>query len=166
MAEFQHQRHKVPRALARPRELVVACAPLRSNVNVSRIVRACGCCAVQRFIYCGTGRVIDKIARDGATTVKVETRRSLPPVLRELRGEGFCLVGLEQTTASVDLYDYAFHRRSVLVVGNERQGLKREVLELLDAVVEIPVYGLPYSHNVATATAIALYEYSRQFPDG
>ena len=39
-------------------------------------------------------------------------------------------------------------------------------LNLLDDVVEIPVWGLPYSHNVATAAAMALYEYCRQFPDG
>ena len=41
-----------------------------------------------------------------------------------------------------------------------------EVLALLDDAVEIPMYGLPYSHNVATATSIALYEYCRQFPQG
>ena len=31
---------------------------------------------------------------------------------------------------------------------------------------EIPVYGLPYAHNVATATAMALYEFCRQYPEG
>ena len=40
------------------------------------------------------------------------------------------------------------------------------VLALVDDVVEIPVYGLPFSYNVATAAAMALYEYCRQFPEG
>jgi len=40
------------------------------------------------------------------------------------------------------------------------------LLELMDEVVEIPVYGLPMSYNVATATAMAVYEYCRQFPNG
>ena len=35
-----------------------------------------------------------------------------------------------------------------------------------DDVVEIPVYGLPHAYNVATATAMALYEYCRQYPSG
>ena len=52
------------------------------------------------------------------------------------------------------------------MIGNERLGLTDESLNLLDRVVEIPVYGLPYSHNVATAVAMALYEYCRQFPRG
>jgi tRNA G18 (ribose-2'-O)-methylase SpoU len=40
------------------------------------------------------------------------------------------------------------------------------VLRVLDRVVEIPVYGMPYSHNAATAAAMALYEYCRQYPQG
>ena len=59
-----------------------------------------------------------------------------------------------------------FVRRTVLVVGNERTGLNDEILPLLDDVVEIPVFGLPHSFNVATATSMAMYEYCRQFPHG
>ena len=40
------------------------------------------------------------------------------------------------------------------------------MLRLLDHAVEIPVYGLPYAHNAATAAAMALYEYCRQYPRG
>ena len=54
----------------------------------------------------------------------------------------------------------------MLVVGNERLGIEPEVLRLLDHTIEIPVYGLPHAHNVATATVMALYEYCRQYPQG
>ena len=63
-------------------------------------------------------------------------------------------------------YDFRFDRRTCLVAGNERLGITEDLLVHLDATVEIPMYGLPYSHNVATATAIAIYEYCRQFPRG
>jgi tRNA G18 (ribose-2'-O)-methylase SpoU len=166
MTDFDHQRHKPPTVLAEPRPLVVACTPLRSNVNLSRIVRAAGCCGVQRVIACGAAKVVSRIARDGAEQVELEVHRTLPPVLRELREQGYSLVALEQATHSQCLYDFGFARRTVLVVGNERTGLTAEELRLVDRVVEIPVYGLPYSHNVATATAMAMYEYCRQFPAG
>jgi tRNA G18 (ribose-2'-O)-methylase SpoU len=166
MPDFTHERHKPPTPLQRPRELVVACAPLRSNVNLSRIVRAASCSGVSTVLACGTAKVIDKIARDGADTIRIEVHRTLPPVLKELRAQGYQLVGLEQTSGSRSLFDFQFERRTALVVGNERAGLEDDVLCLLDHVVEIPVYGLPYSHNVATATAIALYEYCRQYPQG
>ncbi|HTU25544.1 MAG TPA: TrmH family RNA methyltransferase [Pirellulales bacterium] len=166
MTRFVHQRHKPPTALERPRELVVACAPLRSNINLSHIVRVAGCVAVERVICCGNAKVVDKIARDGADSVTIEVHRTLPPVLAVLREEGYRLVGVEQTTHAVNLSDYQFQRRTALVIGNERLGLTEDLLALVDDVVEIPVWGLPFSYNVATATTIALYEYCRQFPGG
>lgn len=166
MSEFVQQRHRPLAPLDRPRELVLVCAPLRSNVNLSRIVRAASCCGVPRIVVCGNFKIDRKIARDGAEQVVVESHRTLPPVLKKLRDEGFRLVGLEQTTDSHSLYEYRFDRRTALVIGNERQGLTDELLPLLHDVVEIPVYGLPFSFNVATATAISLYEYCRQFPRG
>jgi tRNA G18 (ribose-2'-O)-methylase SpoU len=166
MSDFIHQRNKPATALEHPRELIVACAPMRSNVNLSRIVRAAGCCGIQRVIACGAARVDQKIARDGAETVEIEVHRTLPPVLKRLREEGYQLVGLEQTSGSQCLYDFRFQRKTVLVIGNERLGLEADVLALVHHTVEIPVYGLPYAHNVATATAMALYEFCRQFPHG
>ena len=166
MPQFIQQRHKPPVALERPRELVVACPPLRSNINLSRIVRAAGCCGVRRVICCANARVLEEIARDAAQALELERHRTLAPVLVRLRREGYQVVGLEQTTASESLYSFRFERRTVLVVGNERTGIEPDVLGLLDRAVEIPVYGLPYAHNVATAAAIAMYEYCRQYPSG
>jgi tRNA G18 (ribose-2'-O)-methylase SpoU len=144
---------------------------MRSNVNLSRIVRTAGCCGVQEMICCGNAKIIDKIARDSVddenpAAVEIHLHRTLASPLKERKQSGYRLVGLEQTTGSRCLYDYPFHRRSVLVVGNERLGLDDDILRLVDDTVEIPVYGLPYAYNVATAAAMALYEYCRQFPRG
>ena len=87
-------------------------------------------------------------------------------MLKKLRQEGYRLVGLEQTTNSHNLHEYAFSRKTALVIGNERLGLEDDALTLLDDVVEIAVYGMPYSYNAAAATTMALYEYCRQFPTG
>jgi tRNA G18 (ribose-2'-O)-methylase SpoU len=164
--EFAQQRHKPPSPLDRPRELLIACAPLRSNVNLSHVIRLAGCAGVQRVICCGNNKVIDKIARDGADSVQLEAHRTLPPVLKQLKADGYELVGLEQTNDSQSLYDFQFDRRTALVVGNERHGLNEEELAVVDRVVEIPVYGLPYAYNVHTAVAMTVYEYCRQFPAG
>ena len=145
---------------------MLACPPLRSNVNLSRIVRTAGCCGLQRLIVCGNPRIDTKIARDSLEQVEIEVRRSLVPVLKRLKADRFQIVGLEQTSNSVSLYDFEFPKRTVLVVGNEREGLSEDILNALDHVVEIPVFGQPNSYNVASATAMALYEYCRQYPEG
>ena len=164
--KFEHLRHKPPTELVEERPLIVACSPLRSHVNLSMIFRTAGCCGVREIIATGNAKLIGKIARDGAEQVKLTTKNSLPPVLKKLKQAGYILVGLEQTTNSTRLADYTFEKKTVLVVGAEREGLSDDCLVLLDAVVEIPVWGLPYSYNVATATSMALYEYCRQFPAG
>ncbi len=115
---------------------------------------------------CGNAKIDPKIARDGAEKLPISRHRSLAPVLKELKQTGYTLVGLEQTTNSHDIHHFSFVRKTVLVIGNERLGITDDILSLLDAVIEIPVYGMPYSFNVATATCMALYEFCRQFPEG
>lgn len=162
----QHVRHKPPAELAQPRELVLVCAPLRSNVNLSNMMRTAGCCGLSRVIACGNPKLDPEIARDGAHCVALQVHRTLPPVLKSLREEGYTLIGLEQTDRSANLHTFAFPRKTALVVGNERLGLNEEELRFCHACVEIPVWGLPHSYNVATSAAMALYEYCKQYPLG
>ena len=163
MHQFEHIRHRPPQLLREPRGLLIVSAPLRSNVNLSRLVRLAGCAGVQRIIHCGTGKVDREIARDAVEFVELVTRRSLPPVIDQLNSEGFCCVGLEQATNSQSLYEFQFQHKTALVIGSEREGLSQEVLDRLAYVVEIPVYGVPASYNVVTAATMAVYEYCKQF---
>ena len=159
---FEHQRHRQPLKLPADHELILAVPPLRSAVNLARIIRVAGCCGVSKIIACEPGRIDPKITRDALQSVELEQRRSLPPVLKKLKAIGWTLVGLEQTSHSQLIYEYLFPQKVVLVLGHERQGIADDVLQLLDITIEIPVFGQPPSYNVATATAQALYEYCRQ----
>ncbi len=166
MPRFVHLRHKPPTELHAPRGLVLACPPLRSSVNLSRMVRLAGCAGIGVILVTGNTKVDDKIARDGATEVTLERRRTLLPALKKYREAGYSLVGLEQTDNSTSLHTFQFPHKTVLVLGSEREGIAQDVLDILDHAVEIPVYGLPYSYNVATACTMAVYEYCRQYPEG
>ena len=86
-----------------------------------------GAAGVERIICTGPAKLDRKIARDGADAVEIEIHRTLPPVLDKLRGDGYRLVGLEQTTNSRNLHDYRFARRTALVIGNERTGLTDDI---------------------------------------
>ena len=162
----EHLRHKPLTPLERPRELVLACPAFKSQVNLSRIVRLAGSASVEKVIACGTGKLDPTIARDGCEHVVVERRRTLLPVLKKLKQENYRLVGLEQTDRSQLIFEYSYCRRTALVIGHERFGITDEELAWVDDLIEIPVYGLPFSYNVVTATTMAVYEYCRQFPQG
>jgi tRNA G18 (ribose-2'-O)-methylase SpoU len=103
-----------------------------------------------------------EIARDAVDVVEIVQRRSLLPVLEQLGTEGYQRVGLEQTTNSESLFSFQFVEKTALVIGSEREGLSQEELDRIDRVVEIPVFGKPYSYNVATATTMAVYEFCKQ----
>ncbi len=160
--KFRQLRHKPVLTPTSDAELVVACMQMRTNANFSSILRTASCCGLRRVIVEGQASIEKRIARDGAQTIEVERRRSLEPVLLQLRKEGYRLIGLEQTTNSVSLHEYRYPRKSVIVIGNERTGISEALLDILDDVVEIPMYGVPYSFNAATATSLALYEFRRQ----
>lgn len=164
--QANHVRHKPPTALTRDRELILACPQFRSGVNLSRIVRLAGCAGIRKMTVCGNTKIDPKIARDAIEYVQVERHRTLTHWLKQIRSESFHVVALEQADRSRNLFEYQFQRNTVLVIGHERHGISTDELALADEVIEIPVYGQPFSYNVVTATTMAVYEYCRQFPTG
>ena len=52
-------------------------------------------------------------------------------------------------------------RRAALLMGDEREGLSPDAMQLCDATVRIPICGRGDSLNVAVATGIVLYELLR-----
>ena len=162
----EHLRHKPATPLKNRRELLLVCPDFRSNVNFSRILRLAGCAGIEKIITCGSAKFDPTIARAAADHVEIERRRSLNPVFKKLKEAGYQLVGLEQTDQSHSLFEFEFQRRTALVIGHERQGIQPDELRLLDKLIEIPVYGMPHSYNVVTATTMAVYEYCKQFPEG
>jgi tRNA G18 (ribose-2'-O)-methylase SpoU len=81
-----------------------------------------------------------------------------PADLLALRAGGYAIVALDPNDGAQALDDFSVRapRKLALVVGTEADGLSREVLELADARVRIPMAIGVDSLNVATAAAIAI----------
>ncbi|MGH9227657.1 MAG: TrmH family RNA methyltransferase [Acidimicrobiales bacterium] len=78
------------------------------------------------------------------------------------RKDGYRVVALELTDDAEPLPDLAVDRPVCLVIGHEDRGLPAATLAACDRVTYIPQLGRIGSLNVATATAIALYELRRR----
>lgn len=59
------------------------------------------------------------------------------------------------------IYDVDY-KKKVLVIGNEANGVSKEVLEYADEKIKIPMLGKTESLNASVATAVILYEYVRR----
>lgn len=89
-------------------------------------------------------------------------KTKLEAFLREKKMEGYTLLGVEQTANSVSLTDFQFPHKSLLLLGNEREGIPVELINLLDVCVEIPQQGVIRSLNVHVSGALLVWEYRRQ----
>ncbi|MBI3070016.1 MAG: hypothetical protein HYY87_01790 [Candidatus Levybacteria bacterium] len=76
----------------------------------------------------------------------------------KIKNEKLKIVVIEQSIKSVQ-YDKADYRFPLaLVVGNETAGVSKEVLEIADQIVELPMWGVNKSLNVMVSLGIVLYE--------
>lgn len=83
--------------------------------------------------------------------------------LQERKKLGYTLIGLEQTDKSVKLDQHLnFPKKSVILLGKEREGIPGPLLAELDFCVEIQQTGVIRSMNIQTATAIIVNAYSVQ----
>ncbi|KAL5008404.1 hypothetical protein ScPMuIL_013985 [Solemya velum] len=82
--------------------------------------------------------------------------------LQEKKQEGYTLVGVEQTANSVCLTEYKFPVKTLLLLGNEKEGIPVELINVLDVCVEIPQQGVIRSLNVHVSGALLVWEYRRQ----
>ena len=55
-----------------------------------------------------------------------------------------------------------FFNKKVIVIGNEANGVSKEVQDLADVKMIIPMLGKTESLNAAVATGVILYEYVRR----
>ncbi|XP_065856837.1 uncharacterized protein [Euphorbia lathyris] len=88
--------------------------------------------------------------------------KSVKQFLEKKKQEGFSILGLEQTANSLPLDQYVFPKKTVLVLGREKEGIPVDIIHILDACIEIPQLGVVRSLNVHVSGAIALWEYTRQ----
>lgn len=62
---------------------------------------------------------------------------------------------------SKSIYDIDYSKK-VIIIGNEGNGVSKEVLKKADKKIKIPMLGKTESLNASVATGIVLYEYVRQ----
>ena len=180
-AELVAQKPAPDQFARRPRHpIYVVCDNIRSLINVGLIFRLCDAALVERLYLCGitgypplpndprppwvaerAGRVIAKTAIHTVQYVPWEYRPDAVEVIRELKNRGAQIVALEQTRRSVSYVRARYRFPVCLVLGHEREGVDRDVLEFADVAVDIPMYGMGNSLNVAMAFGICVYEMIR-----
>ena len=148
---------------------------IRSLDNVGLIFRICDGFRIKKLYLCGiTGypmvelddrpphtierqdRRIKKTAIKTVDYMDWEYKSDVEVLVNAQKKAGDKIVVLEQTDNSTDFHKTEYNFPLTLVVGHERTGVSDSILKIADNIIEIPMYGMGNSHNVAVSTAIVL----------
>ena len=86
--------------------------------------------------------------------------RNLVETIKEIKENGFEIVVTSlQTDKSI--YDLEYSKKAI-IIGNEANGVRDEIMKEADLAVKIPMLGKTESLNASIAAGVMMYEYSRQ----
>jgi len=107
---------------------------------------------------------IEKTAIWTVDYVPWEYKKDAVKLVKELKKKGIQIVAVEQTHESQNYLKAPYRFPLALIMGHEREGIEDPLLKLADFAVEIPMYGMGNSLNVAMALTILGYELVKQLP--
>ncbi len=146
-------------------DIIVALDDLQDPGNLGTILRTVDSVGLTQILVSkGTADCFNpKVVRStmGAIfRVKIIECENLLETLKEIKKHKFkIMVTSLQTNNSIYDVDY---KQKVIIVGNEANGVKKEIQDLADEKVKIPMLGKTESLNASVATGIVLYEYVRR----
>jgi tRNA/rRNA methyltransferase len=147
-------------------EYILALDSLQDPGNMGTIIRTADSANINQIIINKT--TVDpyspKVIRStmGAiyrtNIIEVE---DLKATLKEMKLKGFQIITTD-LKATQSIYDINYNNKTVVVIGNEANGVSQEILQTADKKVIIPMLGKTESLNASIAASIMIYEYVRQ----
>ena len=162
--------------------LVVILDNIRSTYNVGAIFRTCDGLGVSEVILTGYTPFFDKGLPHEQTKLRKQIHKtalgaedivpwrridSLEDALADCRAKNLRVVALEQGDNSLNLAEpQSFDDDMALILGEEVHGIRPEILQQCDQLLEIPMCGQKESFNVSIAGAIAIWELRKSSLNG
>lgn len=147
--------------------LIVLVDNIRSLYNVGSIFRTSDGAMIEKLILAGftphpPRKEIEKTALGSTQSVPWEYTKQTAATIKILKGLGYKICCLELTDKSIPYYNIkAADFPMCLVIGNEITGVSKEIVDMCDLAIEIPMYGIKQSLNVAVAYGIAVFELAK-----
>ena len=142
---------------------------VRSLHNVGSAFRTSDAFRLEKIYLTGiTGkpphREIEKTALGATLSVDWEYEQETATLLKRLRGNGYTIVVVEQTTESQSLEKFAVQpgKKYCLVFGNEVHGVRDDAIAIADAGLEIPQHGTKHSLNISVCLGVVAWEFFKQ----
>ena len=133
-------------------------------VNVGSLLRAADAFGVKKIIFGGSPIELNKKTWNAArATENVVDFKQVEDTLYEIKNykeAGYKVIALEITDKSLPINKLKIdnNQHTVLIVGSERYGIRKELLDLSNEVYHVEMYGQNSSMNVVQDRTIPFYE--------
>ena len=141
---------------------------IRSLNNIGSFFRTADAFCVEKIYLCGITacpphKDIHKTALGATDVVSWEYCSSILDLVTELKMKNWGIYTIEQATETLELQkiNSLLYTQFALVFGNEVNGVKQEVIDLSDGVIEIPQFGTKHSLNVSVCAGVVLWEFCK-----
>ena len=146
-------------------DIIVMLDDVQDPGNLGTILRTVDSIGLNQIIVSkGTADAFNpKVVRSTMGAIfrlKIIESENLAQTIREIRKHHYKLVVTSLQTEN-SIYDIDFNKK-IIVIGNEANGVSKEIQEMADEKVKIPMLGKTESLNASVAAGIVMYEYVRQ----
>ena len=146
-------------------DIIVVLDDVQDPGNLGTILRTVDSIGLNQIIVSkGTADAFNsKVVRStmGAIfRIKIIEVENLAQAIKEMRKHHFKLMVTSLQTKN-SIYDIDFYKK-IIVIGNEANGVSKEIQDMADEKAKIPMLGRTESLNASVAAGIVMYEYVRQ----
>ena len=146
-------------------DIIVALDDVQDPGNLGTILRTVDSIGLNQIIVSkGTADAFNsKVVRStmGAIfRIKIIEVENLAQEIKEMRKHHFKLMVTSLQTEN-SIYDIDFNKK-IIVIGNEANGVSKEIQDMADEKAKIPMLGRTESLNASVAAGVVMYEYVRQ----
>lgn len=142
---------------------------IRSVENVGAMFRTADAGGIDKIYLVGyTPAPIDRFGRKrndfaksalGAEEfVAYESVKTILPLIKKLKKDGFQIIAIEQDEKSIDYKKVKDQTKNAFIVGAEVEGIPKNILSQCDIIAEISMKGKKESLNVSVSLGIALFK--------
>ena len=133
--------------------------------NVGSIFRLADAVAAEKVYLCGQTLTppnsrIKKASINTTAWVEWEYAETATSAIAKVKSQTpkVKIIAVEQDARSRPFYQVKYEFPLAIVVGNETYGVSKEVLDMAETIVELPMWGVNKSLNVMVTCGIVLYE--------
>ncbi|MDD2935366.1 MAG: TrmH family RNA methyltransferase [Candidatus Pacebacteria bacterium] len=150
------------------KKIFVVLDNIRSVHNVGAIFRTADACGVSKIFLVGyTPQPLDRFGRmrkdlsksalGAEKNIEWEYYKEIAELVDVLKKSGAEVVAVEQDKKSIDYKKLKLKKDTAFILGNEVDGVSKNILERVDKIIEIPMVGKKESLNVSVSAGIVLF---------